>query len=129
MPKHGHVHWTELNTREPAKAAAFYASVLGWDIAEMEMPDGQGTYRIGQRGDDRVAGIFEMQGPEFEGMPDHWLSYFAVADADAAASAIAAAGGQVLRPAFDVPGVGRILIVRDATGAVCGMMQPSEGAE
>lgn len=124
--QHGDVHWTELNTANAAKAAAFYEGLLGWQIAEMPMPDGS-TYRIGQRGEEMLAGIFEMSGPEFEGLPDHWMSYFAVDDADISAEHVVSLGGRVIRPCFDVEGVGRFAIVADATGAVFGIIQPARG--
>lgn len=123
--EHGQIHWTELNTRDPQKASAYYAAVLGWTIAEMPMPGGAGTYRIGMRGEEPVAGIFVMDGPELDGAPEHWLTYFAVEDIQATIAAVEAAGGMVMRPPFDVPGVGEILLTRDATGAMVGMMKPA----
>jgi predicted enzyme related to lactoylglutathione lyase len=63
-----------------------------------------------------------MSGPEFEGVPEHWSCYVAVDDAVAAATA---SGGQVIRPPFDVTGVGRIAILQDKGGTVIGIMKPA----
>lgn len=120
---HGTLHWTELNTADPERAAAFYRAVLGWHVEAVPMSSGE-VYHVATRGDGPVAGIYTMQGPAFAGMPDHWLSYFTVDDADRAAAAVGAAGGSVIRAPFDVPEVGRFVIVRDAGGAVMGLVCP-----
>ncbi len=56
-------------------------------------------------------------------MPEHWFTYIAVDDVDSRVAKVEAAGGMVIRPPFDVPGVGRIAIVKDKGGAVCGWMK------
>ncbi|MEM9012354.1 MAG: VOC family protein [Pseudomonadota bacterium] len=124
---HGEIHWTELNSHEPAKAAAFCTQVLGWQVQEVDMGGGQ-PYRLVMRGEEMVAGIFAMEGPEFEGVADQWVTYFAVDDADKSVAEITAAGGKVLRAPFDVPEAGRVAMVMDATGAIFGVMTPAEGA-
>ncbi len=86
------------------------------------MPDG--VYRIAKRGDQRVAGIFEMKGKHFEGVPPHWLAYIAVDDIDKRVAAAKRAGAQVMREPFDVEGVGRIAVLKDAVGAPIAWMTP-----
>lgn len=121
---HGRIHWNELNTRAPQEALAFYAKTLNWTFDEMPMPDGS-VYHIAKSGDVMVGGVFDISGPEFDEAPDAWIVYFAVDDVDAAAQALKADGGSALRPPFDVPGVGRILMAKDAVGAVIGLMTPA----
>ncbi|MEO0682925.1 MAG: VOC family protein [Pseudomonadota bacterium] len=124
MAGHGSIHWNELNSRDAAATAAWYRDVLGWTIEEMPMGDGA-VYRVGKIGEDMIAGIFQMDGPQFDGLPDHWATYFQVDDADAAAKAAVQAGGSLVSEPFDVPGVGRIVMVKDALGAFLGLMTPS----
>lgn len=123
---HGKVWWNELLTRDVAGAKAYYAARLGWRFEDMPMEDGS-SYALAHLGDVPVAGIADMAAfglpPE---VPAHWFTYFAVADVDAAAAETVAAGGRVTRPAFDVPGVGRIALVEDPTGAGLGLMVPAE---
>jgi len=128
MSFHGHVLWTELNTHHVEAAKAFYGAAFGWTFEAMPIADGS-TYLLAKPvgAETPVAGIFEMSDPAFEGMPDHWLSYFGVADIDAALARVPALGGQILRPAWDIPDVGRIAIVRGATGAGEGWMMPPPG--
>lgn len=69
-------------------------------------------------------GIFVLDGPEFAAVPEHGFAYVAVDDVDARLKRVEAAGGWTMRPPFDVPGVGRIAIVRDSLGAVSGWITP-----
>ena len=39
-----------------------------------------------------------------------------------ASALVAENGGKVLRPAFNIPNVGRVAIITDATGAAVGVM-------
>jgi predicted enzyme related to lactoylglutathione lyase len=69
--------------------------------------------------------MYEMKGPHVEKVPEHWLSYIAVDDVDARAAKAIDKGASLIRPAFDMPGVGRIAILREPGGAVVGWMTPS----
>ena len=125
MWNHGCFFWNELNTRDADRARAFYGETLGWTFEPMPMPDG--LYWLALSDGRPVAGLFTMNGPEFEGIPDHWFSYIAVDDVDGRIDSVAAAGGRVLRAPWDVPGIGRIAIVRDKNGAALGWMTPAAG--
>ena len=121
---HGKVWWSELWTRDPGGAQAYYGQVAGWTFNSMPMPDG--AYHVASRDGEMTAGIMDVTGmPGMNDTPPHWLTYLAVDDVDAAVTDTTAAGGQVLRPPWDVPGVGRIAIVTDPTGAAVGLMTPS----
>jgi hypothetical protein len=120
MAEHGTFVWNELNTWEPEKAKAFYEAAMGWSFDAMPM--GPATYWIAKVGDKMAGGIFPMTSPEFDGIPSHWFAYVEVDDVDARVAKIEAAGGTIVRPAFDVPTIGRIAIVKDPTGAVLGWM-------
>ncbi len=120
MAQHGTIVWNELNTWEPEKAAAFYATTLGWTIDVMEM--GETTYRVAKLGDRMVAGIFTMTSPQFDNIPSHWFAYVEVDDVDQRCAAAVEAGATILHGPFDIPTVGRVGIVKDPTGAVLGWM-------
>ena len=85
----------------------------------------RGTYWVCKAGDTPVGGIFGMNGPEFEGLPPQWFAYLAVDDVDARVAKATAAGAKLLRPIFDLPGVGRIAILKDPVGAALGWMTPT----
>ena len=109
---HGTFHWNELMARDIAAAKKFYADTIGWTYDGMPTPDGK-TYWVAKMGDQPVAGLFDISGPDYKGMPDGWMPYLAVDDVDARAKKAVAAGARMMKPAFDVPGVGRIVILME----------------
>lgn len=124
--QHGHFHWNELMTRDQEAAKAFYAETLGWSYQTMPMPQG-GDYLIGMAGDRPAGGIMAIQEDMgLESEADTWFPYIAVDDIDRRLERVEAAGGKIVRPAFDVPGVGRIAIVRDKAGCAVGWITPAE---
>jgi hypothetical protein len=57
-------------------------------------------------------------GWQFEGVPAYWLAYIEVDDIDKRVAAAKQAGAQVIREPYDLKGVGRIAILKDAVGAL-----------
>jgi predicted enzyme related to lactoylglutathione lyase len=52
------------------------------------------------------------------------MRYLAVDDVDARVSRATTAGATLMRPLFDIPGIGRIAILRQPGGAGVGWMTP-----
>ena len=119
---HGSFRWNELMTRDVEKAKNFYAEALGWSFEGMPMP--AGTYWVAKIGDKPVGGIFDISGPEFGQVPECWMAYLAVDDVDARVKKAQGLGATLMRPIFDVPGVGRIAVLREPGGAGIGWMTP-----
>ena len=82
MAAHGHFHWNELLARNIDGAKDFYAKAIGWSYQPMTMADGA-TYWLAMLDGQPVAGMYPIDRPEFDGMPEHWMSYLAVDDVDA----------------------------------------------
>jgi uncharacterized protein len=121
---HGRIIWSELMTRDPEAAKTYFGKVAGWTYEVMAMTEGE--YHVASSSGVMVAGIMNIGDmPGMEGLPPHWFTYIGVDDVDAAVAATRAAGGQVHREPWDVPGVGRIAIVGDPSGATVGIMTPS----
>jgi uncharacterized protein len=123
MTPHGNFHWNELMTRDVEKAKSFYTKTIGWKFEGMPMPSG--NYWIAMVDGKPAGGMFPMNGPEFKGVPEHWMSYLAVDDVDARVKKAVAAGAKVMREPFDVPQVGRIAILQEPGGAMIGWMTPA----
>lgn len=117
----GTLVWNELNTRDLAKAVPFYEAVFGVKFESMpEMPSYQGMLAGG-----RVCAGAQQIGPDMPAeMPSHWLTYFAVDDADSTTAAAVHAGSTLLQPAFDMP-AGRMSVVMDPQGAVFALLKSS----
>jgi predicted enzyme related to lactoylglutathione lyase len=56
------------------------------------------------------------------------MVYFAVKDCDATVQKATEAGGAVIKPAEDIPGVGRFAILRDPASAVFAVLKPEPQA-
>ena len=120
---HGTFYWNELMTRDVEAAKSFFASTIGWTAEPFPMEDG--TYWVMKSDDQPVGGIMDMTNLVPAEVPAHWLSYLAVDDVDERLKGAVAAGAAVIKEPFDVPGVGRIAILSDPTGAVMGWITPA----
>src|SRR6266511_1197237 len=95
---HGSFCWNELMTHDVEKAKAFYSKSVG--------------------------GIFPMDGAEYKGMEERWVSILAVDNIDARVKKATAAGAKVMKGPFDIPQVGRMAYVQEPGGAMIGWMTP-----
>ena len=125
MWSHGSFYWNELMTRDVEAAKKFYSSTLGWLFESMQVPNG--TYWIAKQGDMPVAGMIEIGGPDFEGVPQMWFAYISVDDVDKRAKKLVSGGGRIIRGPMDIENVGRLAILEDNSGIRLGFMTPIAG--
>ncbi len=129
MPRnnHGEFHWNELLTPDPEAAVEFFSRTIDWVFEPVEMQgDGPArTYWIARTGEKAICGIMQIAGVAPEGAEAHWVSYLEVDDVDKRIRTAERAGAMILRPPFDVPGVGRIAMLQDPTGALMGWITPA----
>jgi predicted enzyme related to lactoylglutathione lyase len=112
--------WNELHTNDVAKALGFYEKVIGFSHRSVEMGPA-GTYHILSKGGvDRGGATSYLQ----SGVPPHWLPYVFVDDVDAAIARAKRQGATIPMNAEDIPGVGRIGVLKDPTGAALAVMKP-----
>jgi predicted enzyme related to lactoylglutathione lyase len=115
--------WNELVTRDVEGCKSFYAKVLGWTYEAMPM--GDFDYEVVKVGERSNGGIMPMSGEMWEGIPSHWMVYFAVADTDAIARKCEQLGGKIMVPPTDMQ-VGRFAVLQDAQGAVFSVLKLAE---
>lgn len=123
--------WVDLVTTDVDAATTFYSGLFGWDLEDIPTPMGP-AYTMCSLGGKAVAGIGpQPPGMAEQGVPSMWNSYVIVEDLDATCAAAAKAGGTVVMPAMDIMTQGRMAMVADPSGAVCGLWQPMDhqGAE
>lgn len=111
--------WNELYTQDTAKSIAFYAGLAGFTEQTMDMPTGK--YHVLSFDGKERAGVMTAPMP----MPQAWLPYVQVANADHTVEKAKKLGAKVHVPAEDVPGVGRVAVLEDTQGGWLGVMQPS----
>jgi uncharacterized protein len=120
---HGHFHWNELRTRDAERAKKFYAETVGWSFEASATPDGE-TYWVATLDGKPVAGLFPLASPRFDGVPESWMSLLAVDDVDTRVAKALKSGAKLVMPVFDVPGVGRIAMLQEPSGAGVGWITP-----
>jgi predicted enzyme related to lactoylglutathione lyase len=119
--------WHELMSRDPDRSERFYASVAGLRVRRLG--EGPGAYRMLLAGDRPVGGLTGPR-PNTDVWPSggpagHWVGYFASDDIDAAADRAQALGAQIVLGPLDIPGTGRVAVLRDPDEAAFGLFQPS----
>jgi len=122
--KPGTFCWNELMTTDAVAARKFYSGLFGWTHREITMGSGE-VYTVFTLGETPAAGMMQMKGPQFEGVPPHWLPYLTVADCDAAASKARNMRATVVVPPTDVPNTGRFAVIKDPTEAYFAILAPS----
>jgi predicted enzyme related to lactoylglutathione lyase len=119
----GCLSWNELMCRDVAGAREFYSKLFGWEYQDLPM-DGI-EYTLIKSHDSDTGGMMAMDGEQFEGVPNHWMVYFAVADCDAMAAQVAETGGVIMVPPTEIP-VGKFSVLRDPQGGVFSIIQTAE---
>jgi predicted enzyme related to lactoylglutathione lyase len=102
--------WAELATADAQSAKTFYSEMFGWTWTDSPTPNG--VYTIFEVDGDSAAALYTPP----PGVPTHWGIYFSVASADQSATQVAALGGKVILPPFDVMTFGRMAIFQDPQG-------------
>lgn len=116
----GTVCWADLSTPDPARAAEFYRTLVGWEMAKGEK-DSTGYLHI-KNGDEFIGGIPPAQYYD-PGVPPHWLIYFQVSNCDESVAKATGMNAQVLFPPSDIPNTGRMAILKDPQGAAFAIFQ------
>ncbi|RST17362.1 VOC family protein [Streptomyces sp. WAC05374] len=114
--------WTELYTRDPAAAMAFYGAVLGIESSSVPWPDGTGSYLLltppGGDDDSSFGGVVPLGSDPVEAADGPcWEPYFEVPDTDTTAARAREFGGTVRLAPTETGGVGRFAKLTDPYGA------------
>jgi uncharacterized protein len=110
----GTVAWSELTTRDSSLVGKFYQAVLG--VEAQAATDGGADRMVLKVGGEAVAGVRGVGRDLPRDRGAHWMTYFAVADTDAATARAAELGARVLEPPC-ASRHGRMATVADPEGA------------
>lgn len=117
--------WYDLNTKDAAKAEAFYSELFGWKVMAWK-PDGAPAdmpeYRMLCIGEQPFGGLMEL--PAEAPAPSHWMGHVEVDDVDAAMARATKLGAQFPMGAMDIPTVGRMAVMMDPQGCVVSLFTP-----
>jgi len=121
--------WYELMSPDPDGSKTFYDAVVGWDIEPQ--PAGELDYRMIRRSDGgNAGGVMRLDAAMREhGAKPAWLGYLHVEDVDGAVEAAKPDGATTIMPPWSVPGIGRMAMIADPTGAPIYLMKPEPRAD
>ncbi len=105
--------WHDLVTTDLETAKRFYGGLFGWTFKEFTVKAGK--YALASLDGKPVAGI--LQPGKVQVNVSQWITYFSVADVDAASRAGKEAGAQVAVPPRDIANQGRAALLVDPQGA------------
>lgn len=117
----GALCWNELITDDVEKASRFYEDILGVSVLNQTDPFPYTLLTV----DEKPVGGFMAKQPEMGQMPNVWVTYFSVADADSTAAKAESLGGKVMVPPMDTP-VGRFAGITDPQGAMFSVINLNE---
>lgn len=121
-PGPGAIAWTEFVVPDAAAAARFFGAVFGLEAEALDGAPGFTYQRLSVPGDTEPEfGIYEQPGSATSHV------YIRVADADAIAARVVAAGGEVVDGPSDSP-FGAVLEIRDTEGARVRLIGPAPDA-
>ena len=122
IPKSGEICWRELATKDLAKAMDFYSQLFGWSLQQTKVTPMD--YKEIIIDDVAYGGMMEINESWGENLPpSHWNCYISVDNADETSEKIKNEGGSIKHGPFDAPGVGRIALAADPSGAPFAIIQ------
>jgi predicted enzyme related to lactoylglutathione lyase len=115
----------DLYAQNPARAAKFYKDVFGWRAETWAGPWNSWLITTGpDSGPGMDGGLCSRPGQQ-----DRGVNTIEVPSLEETEGRIKAAGGQILEPAFRLPGVGWYALCADTEGNRFGLMQADPRAD
>src|SRR4051812_31924891 len=121
----GSVVWADLQVRDQAKAAAFYAGLFGWKMVEGASmhPAKPGSYYHIVNGDQMIGGIPPAEQVDPNAHPA-WLIYVSAEDCAASTKKAVSLGARAYVESMEIGDTGRISVIADPQGAVFALHEP-----
>lgn len=120
----GTFSWADCASTDVKKSKKFYSDVMGWDIEDIPIGEGE-FYSMFKHDGENVTAVSPMQ-PDMQaqGVPSHWSNYVSVDDVDAVAKKAKDLGATLIVEPMDVLESGRMAFLVDPVGATLGLWQP-----
>lgn len=115
----GALTWNELSTTDVDAAAGFAGELFGWSVEEIDTGGGPRYWSIKHAGaaGGINGGMRELAPEQVEqGVPPHWMPYFVVESAQAAADRAADLGGGLAFGPLELPNGWTIAVLHDPQG-------------
>ena len=126
-PAFGTIVHCELYSEDPAKTKEFYTKVFGWKFEEIP----NAGYWLIKSPERPHGGLLQRRRPtKPDGfLPPPTLNYILVKSVDEAAKRIVDAGGKILVPKYEIPGMGFFSVFEAPGGIVHNVIETKPGQE
>lgn len=124
VSKIGRIEWLDLTVSDAPRIRDFYADVVGWKAADVDMGS-YADYCMNLPTGDTIAGVCHARGENAK-LPPQWLVYVRVESVQNSADACVKKGGKVL----DGPrrmGGSDFCVIEDPLGAVMALLSDRKG--
>lgn len=126
-PSYGTIVHCELYSEDPAKTQEFYSKVFGWKFQEIP----NAGYWLIKAPERPNGGLLQKRRPTKPGgfVPPATLNYILVKSVDETAKKITDAGGKILVPKYEIPGMGWFSVFEAPGGIVHNVLEAKPGQE
>ena len=114
----GALCWSELTTRDPKRAEAFYTSLFGWTSKTSSADSGGIEYTEFSNQGQPGMGMLKTPAEMAAGTPSFWMPYLQTTDCDASTAKATGLGAKIMVPPRDIPKTGRFSVLQDPQGAM-----------
>ena len=126
----GKIVWRDLLTDDPAASPAFYAELFGREFERVGGASGlesNTAYTLIRHNGSLIGGMIDTVALNGRRDISQWVVLMSVDDIDAAVETVSGAGGTVIAPPRNLQRRGTAAVVRDAEGALIGLLQTRDG--
>ena len=126
----GKIIWRDLLTNDPAASQRFYGELFGWEfesVGDASNLRSNSAYTLIRHNGRLIGGMVDTLALNNRDDISQWVVLMAVEDLDARVAAATANGGMIVTPPTDLQERGRLALVRDAEGALLGLLETRDG--
>ena len=126
----GKIIWRDLLTNDPVASQRFYGELFGWEfesVGEASNLRSNSAYTLIRHNGKLIGGMVDTVALNGRDDISQWVVLMAVEDLEAGVAAVTANGGKIIAPPTDLQARGRLALVRDAEGALLGLLETRDG--
>jgi predicted enzyme related to lactoylglutathione lyase len=126
----GKIIWRDLLTNDPAASQKFYGELFGWKFESVGTASNlksDTSYTLIRHNGKLIGGMIDTLDLNNRDDISQWVVLMSVEDVDASVKAATANGGTIITPPTDLQSRGRLAVIRDAEGALLGLLETRDG--
>ena len=126
----GKIIWRDLLTNDPAASQRFYGELFGWEFESVGTASNlksNSSYTLIRHNGILIGGMIDTLALNNRDDISQWVVLMSVDDIDVSVDAVTANGGKIIAPPTDLQSRGRLAVIRDAEGALIGLLETKDG--